>query len=160
MKNFDCPGTHLTRALSDMALALACAILYKKTGRRKYNAFRRKMLKVLQKCHKKRAPIWCCPRDETRDALWNRAVRTDVSVEQQRQRQQRQSRVGVRAGSWTGPGLSTNCSREHTATTTMTTTTNLGIVQRTYKDQHLTKHVHIANAVTQQPYLRQSTLRK
>ena len=35
MKNLDCPGIHLTRALSDMALALACAILHKKTGRRK-----------------------------------------------------------------------------------------------------------------------------
>ena len=44
-----------------MALALACAILQKKTGRRKYNAFRRKMLKVLQRCHTTKAPIAMAP---------------------------------------------------------------------------------------------------
>ena len=44
-----------------MALALACAILHKKIGRRKCNAFRRKMLKVLQRCHKKNAPITMAP---------------------------------------------------------------------------------------------------
>ena len=44
-----------------MALALACAILHKKIGRRKYNAFRRKMLKVLQRCHTTKAPIAMAP---------------------------------------------------------------------------------------------------
>ena len=61
MKNVDCLGAHLSRALFDLLITLGCMILHKKTGDRKYYRFQLKMVKVLKKYYKSQAPIGMAP---------------------------------------------------------------------------------------------------